>query len=98
MPSASAASFAGGGPTVRPRPRGASGRVSSAVISWRVARRSRTSAPNGAVAATASFMSANDQSGPQYGERLAPALRSRAVEDQRAVEMVELVLGDSGRH
>ena len=38
--------------TRRPRPAGASGRVSRNASSWRAARRSRTSAPNCAVAAT----------------------------------------------
>ena len=45
MPSRSAVSFAGGAASLRPRPRGASGRVSSQAISWRAASRSRTSAP-----------------------------------------------------
>src|SRR4051794_26903587 len=98
MPSRSATSFAGGAPVFRPRPRGASGRVSSAEISWRCARRSSTSAPNGAVAATASFISAKDESRAQRGHRLAPGVGRRAVDHQLAVEMVELVLGDTRRH
>ncbi len=53
IPSRSATSFAGGAASRRPRPAGASGRVRSAAISWRSASRSSTSAPNGAVAATA---------------------------------------------
>ena len=46
-------SFAGGGASCRPRPRGLSGRVSSCTTSCSAASRSSTSAPNGAVAATA---------------------------------------------
>ena len=56
MPSRSAACFAGGAASLRPRPAGRSGRVSSATTSCRAASRSSTSAPNGAVAATTSFM------------------------------------------
>src|SRR5436305_1444373 len=52
MPSCSATSFAGGGPSLRPRPCGASGRVRSHETSCCSARRSSTSAPSGAVAAT----------------------------------------------
>src|SRR4051812_23399425 len=98
MPSRSAASFVGGAAVLRPRPRGASGRVSRAVISWSAARRSRTSAPNGAVAATASFISAKDEPRPQRRHRLAPRLGRRAVDHELAVEMVELVLRDPRRH
>ena len=46
-----------GGPSLRPRPCGASGRVSSHAISCFSASRSRTSAPSGAVAATPIFIS-----------------------------------------
>ena len=53
MPSRSAVSFAGVGASVRPRPRGLSGRVSRSATSCAAASRSSTSAPNGAVAATA---------------------------------------------
>src|SRR5580765_2819748 len=95
MPTPSAAAFAGGAPVLRPRPRGASGRVSSAVISWRAARRSRTSAPKGAVAATASFTSANDEPWAQRSERFTAGFGRRAVQDQRSVEVVELVLHDA---
>src|SRR3954471_17867829 len=98
MPSRSAASFAGGAPVFRPRPRGASGRVSSAEISWCCAKRSSTSAPNGAVAATASFISAKDESRAQRGHRLAPGVGRRAVDHQLAVEVVELVLSDARGH
>ena len=98
MPSRSAVSFAGGAPVLRPRPRGASGRVSRAVISWRAASRSSTSAPNGAVAATASFTSANDDPRPQRAHRLAARLGRRPVDDQLAVEVVELVLRDARGH
>ncbi len=52
IPSRSATSFAGGGPTRRPRPRGASGRVRRNATSSASASRSSTSAPRGAVAAT----------------------------------------------
>ena len=55
MPSRSADAFAGGAASLRPRPAGRSGRVSSAATSCRAASRSSTSAPNGAVAATTSF-------------------------------------------
>src|SRR6266511_3851308 len=97
MPRRSAVSFAGGAPGFWPRPRGASGRVSSAVISCRAARRSRTSAPNGAVAATASFISADDDPGPQEAHRFAPGLGRRPVEHELSVEVIELVLHDAGR-
>ena len=46
--------FRGRGASLRPRPRGLSGRVRSSAMSWCSASRSSTSAPNGAVAATAS--------------------------------------------
>src|SRR6266511_3928848 len=95
IPSRSAVSFAGGAPVFCPRPRGASGLVSSVVISWRAARRSSTSAPKGAVAATANFISADDEPGPQSRERFAASLGRRAVQDRRSVEMVELVLHDA---
>jgi len=44
--------LAADGASLRPRPRGASRRVSSCTTSWFAASRSSTSAPNGAVAAT----------------------------------------------
>ena len=96
-------SFAGGAASLRPRPRGRSGRVSSAATSCRAASRSSTSAPNGAVAATAilrqvAYSSTSDEPRPQRAR--APSLRRlarRAVEDQHAVEVVELVLDDAGR-
>src|SRR6185436_1009275 len=95
MPSRSAVSFAGGAPVLRPRPRGASGRVSSAVISWCAARRSRTSAPKGAVAATANSTSADDEPWAQRSERFTAGFGRRAVQDERSVEVVELVLDDA---
>src|SRR5581483_8606969 len=55
IPSRSAASFAGGGASLRPRPLCASGRVTRYATGSSCERRSRTSAPIGAVAATASF-------------------------------------------
>src|SRR4051794_3290027 len=51
MPRRSATVFAGVGWSVRPRPRGLSGRVRSSLTSFVRASRSSTSAPNGAVAA-----------------------------------------------
>src|SRR4029077_286591 len=95
IPSRSAVSLAGGAPVWRPRPRGASGRVSSAVISWGAASRSSTSAPKGAVAATASFTSANDEPWAQGSERFTAGFGRRAGQDQRSVEVVELVLHDA---
>ena len=95
MPSRSAAVFAGGGASLRPRPRGASGRVSRKAISCRAASRSRTSAPIGAVAATAISHRKRDAR-PQQRERLLAVLRVGAVDDQHAVEVVELVLHDAG--
>src|SRR3954471_9340695 len=95
MPSRSAVSFAGGAPVLRPLPRGASRRVRSAVISWRAARRSRMSAPKGAVAATANFTSADDEPWAQRSERFTAGFGRRAVQDQRSVEVVELVLHDA---
>ena len=53
IPSRRAVSLAGERASLRPLPAGASGRVISERISCRSARRSRTSAPNAAVAATA---------------------------------------------
>jgi hypothetical protein len=49
------------------------------------------SAPSGAVAATASLKAR------RHGERLAAILVRRSVEDQDAVEVVELVLSDPRR-
>src|SRR5262249_48749552 len=98
IPCRSATSFAGGAASLRPRPRGASGRVRSATMSCRTARRSRTSAPNGAVAATAirAMRSADDDARPQRRQRLAARLRRRAVDHQHAVEVVDLVLHGPG--
>ena len=98
MPSSSAASFAGGGATLRPRPRGLSGRVSSNATSCRSRRaaraRRRRTAP-----------SRRRRSGPSGLEpvgcgRSVPSaslavLGVGAVDDQDAVEMVELVLDDA---
>src|SRR6478752_3044799 len=95
MPSRSAGSFAGGAPVLRPRPRGASGRVSNAVISWCAARRSRMSAPKGAVVARASFPSADDEPRAQGSERFTAGFGRRAVQDQRSVEVVEFMLHDA---
>src|SRR5581483_6418581 len=98
MPSRSAATFAGGAATRRPRPRGASGRVSRKATSCAAARRSSTSAPSGAVAATPIRTgSAQDDAGPQHAERFLAVLVVGAVDDQHAVEMVELVERDPGR-
>ena len=80
MPSRSAAILAGGATSFRPRPAGASGRVSRALISCFAARRSRTSAPNGAVAATAiRATSASAENG------LRPELESAARRDSSSV-------------
>ena len=96
MPSRSATTFAGGGVSRRPRPRGRSGRVRRPSISWRAASRSSTSAPNGAVAATASRIVARRRAAAAGArERLAARLGRRPVEDQHAVEVVELVLDDA---
>ena len=103
MPSRSAASFAGGG-VERPAPARAAGRAGSAAptTSCRAASRSSTSAPNGAVAATAirtgcGYSRAERRLRPELRERLAPRLGVGAVEDQDAVEVVELVLDDARR-
>src|SRR6187551_1517143 len=67
-------------------------------MSWRDASRSSTSAPKGAVAATARRSKLlKDGLGPEDAERLPPALVVGAVEDQGAVQMVDLVLGDARR-
>src|SRR5438552_974906 len=100
MPSRSAASFAGGAAVLRPRPRGLSGRVSKPATSCSAASRSSTSAPNSPVAATAIRRAAtnrlaDDDARAQARERLAPRLGRRAVEDQDAIEVVGLVLGDA---
>src|SRR5262245_45319795 len=100
MPSRSAADFAGGGSTFRPRPTGRSGLVRQNAISCRAASRSRTPAPNGAVAANpigaTSEPSACGTPGrgslPQPGHCFAPCLVRRPVEDEHAVQVVELVL------
>src|SRR6187551_2803354 len=67
-------------------------------MSWRDASRSSTSAPKGAVAATAKRPKLlKDGLRPKDAERVPPALVVGAVEDQRAVQMVDLVLGDARR-
>ena len=100
MPSRSADPFAGGAATLRPRPGGRSGRVSSAATSCRAASRSSTSAPNGAVAATAIRTLSDAVTG--CGRSVASASLARLVvgplEDQHAVEVVELVLDDARLH
>src|SRR6476659_1754766 len=75
-----------------PRSSPGSGRVG---CSTGMPRRSRTSAPKGAVAATASFTSANDEPWAQRSERFTAGFGRRAVQDQRSVEVVELVLHDA---
>src|SRR5262249_32832203 len=72
---------------------------STYTISCRSASRSSTSAPNGAVAATAMRATvrrlgqgAEDRLRPEGSERFAPRVGGRPVEDQDPVEMVELVL------
>src|SRR5687768_7599303 len=102
IPSRSAASFAGGAATLRPRPAGRSGRVRSAVTSCRAASRSSTSAPNGAVAATAIRTTRRLCQAPvryvalkaatELGHRLAAGLGIRTLEHEHAVEVIELVL------
>src|SRR6266511_843949 len=95
-----ALSFAGGAALLRPRPWGLSGRVRSSSMSYpRPASPSRIAAPKGAVAATAMRIAsaslpdrAEDGLRPKLGERGATLLRCRPVDDQNAVEMVELVL------
>src|SRR5438034_120988 len=102
-PSRSATTFAGGGATARPLPAGASGRVSTNAISCRAASRSTTSAPKGAVAATATRATprladrGEDRLRSQDRERLLARLVGGALDDERAVEMVELVLRDARR-
>src|SRR5687768_7654166 len=99
MPRRFAASFAGDGNFLRPRPWRLSGRVSRNSMSCRAASPSSTAAPNGAVAATASFTrlpeGAEHRLGPELGERRAPLLGSRPVDGENSVEMVELVLKDT---
>src|SRR5215211_5963562 len=92
MPRRSAVTFAGGGPGFRPRPRGRSGRVRRNAMSWWPASRSSTSAPKGAVAATPT-RAKSDQCDPrpQHRERLA----RRPVDDEHAVEVVDLVQQDA---
>ena len=96
MPRRSATSFAGGAGPLRPRPAGASGRVRRHAISCRDASRSRTSAPNGAVAATAirAVNAPRTGCGRQPRERPAARLVVGAVDDEHAVQVVELVLHD----
>ena len=101
MPSRSATTFAAGGGERGDRVlRGASGRVSSAATSCCPARRSSTSAPNGAVAATAIRATgalAEDETRSKQAERLAARLGVGAVEHQLPVEVVDLVLDDARR-
>ena len=82
----------------RPRPPGASGRVSRAVISCRgreplehvrAERRRRGDGDAG------HELPREDEPRPQLRHRLAPRLRVGAVDDQLAVEVVELVLHDA---
>src|SRR6185436_4900786 len=100
MPSRSAITFAGGAATLRPRPAGRSGRVNSAATSWRAASRSSTSAPNGAVAATAILTQGGYvlEGLAERRERLTPRLVGRAREHQHTVEVVDLMLDDAGVH
>ena len=92
--------FAGGGAELAARGPSA-GRGASAGRRRRSApaSRSRTSAPNGAVAATPSrrLPSDEDRLRPQLRHRLLAALGIGAVDDQHAVEVVELVLDDARR-
>ena len=83
-------------------PGGLSGRVSSAATSCRAASRSSTSAPKGAVAATADPHGASAASRTRFcaasrAPRCAPR-RRRALEHEHAVEVVELVLDDARVH
>ena len=84
----------GGRRAILASPRAASGRVSTSSISWFAASRRRTSAPKGAVAATARRIS-RGPAAAQRPERAPPALAVRPIEDQNAVEVVELVLHDT---
>src|SRR5688500_16737803 len=99
MPKRFAASFAGDGNFLRPRPWRRSGRVSRNSMSCRAASPSSTAAPNGAVAATASFTRlpevAERRLRPELGERRAPLFGRRPVDREDPVEMVELVLKDA---
>ena len=85
MPSPSATAFAGGAATLRPRPAGASGRVSSAVTSCVAASRSRTSAPNGAVAATAIRSTIYDRT--SRGRSLASASRRASASVRSSISL-----------
>src|SRR5436305_54709 len=66
------------------------------------ASRSRTSAPIGAVAATPSLTEAGGSTKhdarPEHREGLLAVLVVGAVDDEQAVEMIELVLDDARRH
>ena len=96
MPSRSAASFAGGAPTCRPRPRGRSGRVSRNAISCvSLQPLEHVGAERRGAATTRNVQSA--AACRKHGKRLAAALGRRPVEDEHAVEMIDLVLGDPRR-
>ena len=101
MPSRSATTLAGGGATRRPRPRGASGRVSrrrDLVLARRAARaRPRRTAPSRRRRSGPCAYLDEEEPRPQLRHRLAPRLRIGAIDDQHAVEMVELVLHDARR-
>src|SRR5581483_7925276 len=72
------------------------GRVTRNAISRVAASRSRTSAPSDAVAATPIVTgSPEDDARPQRRERLLAVLVVGPVDDQHAVEVVQLVLDDA---
>src|SRR5215207_71985 len=96
IPSPSAASATGVGDGLPERPRALSGWVTATVTSWPPA----TSARSGATAACglpakATLMPRLLPFVAQRPEGLPALLRRRAVEDQHAVEVVELVLDDA---
>ena len=99
MPSRSATSFAGGGASLRPRPRGASGRVSRYAISC---SRREALEDVGAERSRRGDGEAHHYRrtgcGRRIAERLLAVLVVGAVDDQHAVEMVELVLDDARAH
>src|SRR4051794_15690780 len=101
MPSARAATAAGGGASLRPRPRRRSGRVTTSAGRCALpARRSSTATANGEVPRRT--VRTPDPLGRRLGglaqrphRRLALVAR-RAVEDENAVEVVHLVLDHAG--
>ena len=97
MPSCSATCFAGGGASLRPRPRGASGRVSRKATraSRRAARARRRRAAPSRRRRSAAVPLPQNGARPQRRERLFAVLVVGAVDDQHAVQMVELVLHDA---